>query len=468
MCGLLALHTAEKFGFVNYELSDFKHMLLINSLRGSHSTGLAGVNSRKENEIAIVKSTGSPYSLMSYDNTEKFFTRALTSFDTVIGHGRFATRGAVNAINAHPFEEGHITLAHNGTISNFYDLKDTDKHSEIEVDSHLIAKLIEEEGAENILPKVQGAYVFIWYDSTTQKMNVVRNSERPLWIGTMQNRDTIIMASEAETLQWNAARNHTPLKSLIELPTHQIHSYSAGSNEAEIVEYKPEPKKSIVIPTNVTRMTGGTDHTRGTSKGKGWKNRQTVKSNMVSDLDSDLVNELKESITLEIGCLVRFEINDFDFNKGWVSIVGYSSEAPTVVFRGTISDNLVTEDDLIKCDYLAGTISSIYPMYHRTADNSFTVFVGELTLINASKDKVDGEELLDLYDINGDMVWITRYRLAELAESGCAWCGLDVHDSDLVHAKDLLIHNEENANTGVVCSSCASGWVRMYQKQTKH
>ena len=128
MCGLVAMHTAEKTGFSAYDKDEFKQMMILNSLRGIHSTGIAGVNARIGGEVNIAKAVGSPYNLFTYPAASQLIDKIPLSFTTVIGHGRFATQGAVNAMNAHPFRENHIVLAHNGVIKNYFELKDFTKH----------------------------------------------------------------------------------------------------------------------------------------------------------------------------------------------------------------------------------------------------------------------------------------------------------------------------------------------------
>lgn len=44
--------------------------------------------------------------------------RTMATANTVMGHTRFATTGAVTSANAHPFELGHIVGAHNGMVYN--------------------------------------------------------------------------------------------------------------------------------------------------------------------------------------------------------------------------------------------------------------------------------------------------------------------------------------------------------------
>ena len=65
----------------------------------------------------VIKSTKSAFE----DSLFKRVSGVVTS-DTVLAHVRAATHGEVSILNAHPFQFGHWTFAHNGNI------KDFDKH----------------------------------------------------------------------------------------------------------------------------------------------------------------------------------------------------------------------------------------------------------------------------------------------------------------------------------------------------
>jgi predicted glutamine amidotransferase len=457
MCGLVAMHSAERAGFTNTERDEFKQMLIINSLRGSHSTGIAGVDSRKAGEVSLIKATGSPYSLYAHANTDKFMNKIISEFDNVIGHGRFATKGKIIATNAHPYEEGNIVLAHNGVINNYFSLRDHKRHDYIDVDSHLIAKLFDEEGAENVLPSIEGAYVFIWYDKATQKLNIARNAARPLHVGLLKNRDTLVFASEQETLLWNEARNRTPLKSLEEIPTFQIHSYATGELVPEITEYKQKPVKSY----SYGRM--------------GWQNngydydddlpfepvkstyKDTRKSSplQATNYDEVLLENLVKEATLEVGTVVRFPIEDYDMHPNYAAVWGSSPSFPNVLFRATFND--VTEQEFISADYVEGVVSSMYMLY----DGGENLYGSYLTKARLVHEKIDGEAMVEILNINGDPVNISRFRLAEIAEKKCAWCEGELFTSELLNPSELLIHDDDDPK--VVCTDCAAGLVSEFK-----
>ena len=97
----------------------FKFLLELDTTRGPHSTGVfIGVRTPTQFMTnKLIKSLGTPWDL--YNKPE--WKTALHGMNKVlIGHNRYATRGAVSELNAHPFEFGRVVGAHNGTIYNHH------------------------------------------------------------------------------------------------------------------------------------------------------------------------------------------------------------------------------------------------------------------------------------------------------------------------------------------------------------
>ena len=73
-----------------------------------------------------------------------------------IGHTRWATHGAPSERNAHPQKAGRVTLAHNGIIENFAEIKaeliDCGRVFESETDTEVIAQLIDHGIAAGLTP----------------------------------------------------------------------------------------------------------------------------------------------------------------------------------------------------------------------------------------------------------------------------------------------------------------------------
>jgi hypothetical protein len=438
MCGLVALHTAEKGGFSVHDRDEFKQMLVLNSLRGIHSTGIAGVNARIGGEVNITKAVGSPYNLFTYPAANQVIDRISTSFTTVIGHGRYATQGAVNATNAHPFRENQIVLAHNGVIRNYFELKDFTKHKHIEVDSQLIAHLISTEGAENILPQVQGAYVFMWYDSEQETFNIARNKERPLFGVKQKGKETLTFASEYQTLLWNGDRNNTEYEDVFEIPEHQIFTYHADSIMPEMKTYEP------ILPKIITY--GKEDGSYETNKSP----RKTSENLN----DRVILEGATHDSSLKVGSDYTFIIDDFKQSEnGYTAITGSNKMYPNVLFRTSVTS--ISDADLFESEFVSGTLLTIYPA--READTGFDwqVFLGEPKFHR--DEEGDDETIVDIKNVLGHTEGMSKYRLKELASVGCAWCQEPHTEEDLKTPSKLLVWDTDKNTQEIVCSGCASG-----------
>ena len=135
MCGLTGLIDTSHAGFLAKDPDLLKGLMFINSLRGNSSTGLMGINKRKQADI--YKVLGHPYKLMEFGLFNKFSETMIDDYWAVFAHGRFPTIGETSIKSAHPFEHKHITLMHNGTLKNHKSLNEKYK-KDFDVDSELL------------------------------------------------------------------------------------------------------------------------------------------------------------------------------------------------------------------------------------------------------------------------------------------------------------------------------------------
>jgi predicted glutamine amidotransferase len=363
MCGLLAMHT--KNTFVKYHTDEFKQMLIINSLRGAHSTGVCGI---RDDEYAFIKATGSPYSLYAHEESVKFFEN-MDKYNTVIGHGRYATLGKINAENQHPFKEGKIILAHNGMISNFDSLKGKD-YKHIEVDSHLICALFNDKGAINVLPDVQGAYVFMWYDLEEETFNVARNSQRPLFIASNIGETALYFSSEKETLEWNQSRNKTAISAPVSLPTFEIWSYANGSTTPTITKYSQKVTSTVTY-----------------------------------------YYPKSYSLPYSVGDIVHFIPVDYQEYSHSTHIIGQVGDVTT---RCALPPNM-SIDSVFSKDKFTGTVGNCYS--HKAGE-----YTAWLTDMRDFEVESDLDTIVTMYNFNGLHESISKRRLKEICANGCHWC----------------------------------------------
>lgn len=189
MCGLVGI--AGKLTVKDE--ATMKRLFLLDFFRGPDSTGLAAV--RGDGNIHVSKLASHPIDL--FDSAR--FKTALSGYNSKIflGHNRYATKGKVNANNAHPYHYGDIVGAHNGTLSiTSWRALEKAVGEDFEVDSQAIIAAIAAIGIAETVPLLQGAWSLTWYDKADNTLNFLRNDERPLWYAYTKDFDRIFWASE--------------------------------------------------------------------------------------------------------------------------------------------------------------------------------------------------------------------------------------------------------------------------------
>lgn len=156
----------------------FDKALLLDVVRGFDSTGVVTV--KEDGEHAQIKKALPSYDFIGSRQYEKFFKATTTNQNiAALGHNRAATRGAVNANNAHPFRHGSVTLMHNGTLDSAVGVG-----NKYDVDSenlcYALSQCSTEQEVIKLLETIEGAYALVWYDEDSNTVNFARNEERPL------------------------------------------------------------------------------------------------------------------------------------------------------------------------------------------------------------------------------------------------------------------------------------------------
>lgn len=230
----------------------FRDMLILDQLRGMDSTGVAVVYNSKHkdfNDVHWEKVVGTPDGLWSEpDENSVFDSKGIVEGNAkvLMGHNRFATVGEVNADNAHPFTYGHITGAHNGSLTYWKGLKDSHK---FEVDSKALFYDISHNGLDKTWENFYGAAALTFWDNEKKTLNFVRNFERPLHFAWNKSKNVLIWASEKWMITVAASRNKIPLYEekgetyFEELPVNKWRSYEPKTLTCELVEEVEVKKK---------------------------------------------------------------------------------------------------------------------------------------------------------------------------------------------------------------------------------
>lgn len=217
MCGIAGFVTTEK-GKAKTDRTKFvSQALFVNTLRGADSTGLFYIpHHSKKGESAGWLKNSLPGPIFMADKEYDKIVDDIDDFTAVVCHNRAATVGKVTANTAHPFQEGHITLVHNGTLDTTYglpkgmfDLNQGKKEGDvkIEVDSHVICHNLATEDREKVIGSLAGAFALVWHDANEQALFIVRNDRRPLHMTQDLDSRTVYFMSEAEMLAMICKRN---------------------------------------------------------------------------------------------------------------------------------------------------------------------------------------------------------------------------------------------------------------------
>lgn len=203
-------------------------LLFFDSIRGFDSTGIAVIPRAKSSPPFILKKAIPGFAFIDLEEYEQV-VRAQISPGIFLGHNRAATRGEVSDANAHPFVADHITLVHNGSINN---MKFLDAGVKSDVDSEHIAHAIAKYGASEVLPKLDGSAILVWYNATENSMNIAKTRDRYIhWI--FDDKDTCWFASEREMLWSVLRRNGITPKSTFFQPDEFHHYKWELSNDAD-------------------------------------------------------------------------------------------------------------------------------------------------------------------------------------------------------------------------------------------
>ena len=249
MCGLVGVA-----GNLDYkDVRAFKQMLIADTFRGSHSTGVASIKLNKELEPAVLKQAVPAWDfveLKSFDNV------ASISAQILMGHNRHATKGEINKANAHPFYvEDSLVGTHNGTI-NISQSPFISDAKDFGTDSEAVLSSFAKRGELETLSNIVGAWAFVWYDYEKNTLNFTRNSERPLFIAhdDKNSPSKLFWSSESGLLRWILNRNDIKYEGIVQLRELELVSFKVpnslkGKFELEKVKrYKEKTPERVLYP----------------------------------------------------------------------------------------------------------------------------------------------------------------------------------------------------------------------------
>ena len=204
MCGLVGVA-----GEISKNEEDlFKDLLVMDTVRGYHSTGMAIIDTDRTVEGSTLFKL--PVAGPDFVRHEMFTRSIPYTSAALIGHNRAATVGAINSHNAHPFQTGSIIGAHNGTLPH-QSRTQLDDYRDYTTDSEALFHNIHKSGVELTLGSVWGAWALTYWDFNEDRLVMVRNKQRPLAYAYTKDRRAVMWASEFSMLYAAADRNFIEL-----------------------------------------------------------------------------------------------------------------------------------------------------------------------------------------------------------------------------------------------------------------
>lgn len=236
MCGIVGY--AGKTNVIKNIMTGLKSL----EYRGYDSSGIAYLD--KNNNIKIYKKVGQIKNLdqiLNYENEANLG----------ISHTRWATHGGVTDTNAHPHNQGKITLVHNGIIENYEELKkELEKEGynfKSSTDSEVAAALIDKLYKENkdmlktlviLKDKLKGSYAFNIINSDIPNKIYGIRKDVPLIVGVSDHGN--MFASDIPAIL-HVTNKYIVLNNneIVELEQDNIKYYNSEGKEItkEVKEY---------------------------------------------------------------------------------------------------------------------------------------------------------------------------------------------------------------------------------------
>lgn len=236
MCGIVGY--AGKTNVIKNIMTGLKSL----EYRGYDSSGIAYLD--KNNNIKIYKKVGQIKNLDQILNYEDEASLG-------ISHTRWATHGGVTDTNAHPHNQGKITLVHNGIIENYEELKkELEKEGynfKSSTDSEVAAALIDKLYKENkdmlktlviLKDKLKGSYAFNIINSDIPNKIYGIRKDVPLIVGVSDHGN--MFASDIPAIL-HVTNKYIVLNNneIVELEQDNIKYYNSEEKEItkEVKEY---------------------------------------------------------------------------------------------------------------------------------------------------------------------------------------------------------------------------------------
>ena len=250
--------------------------------RGTHSTGVAGMF-EKTYTVGIVKQAERASEFVQIPEWDKLLKKDPR---VVIGHTRYATVGEINNDNAHPFQEGNIIGAHNGSVWNWQEV-----NSQADVDSQAIFHALNEHDNDykKALAELRGKFAITWLDlKNLDKLHLVVDGN-PLHIVRVPEIETYFWCSLEYPLQ-AAIAGHFSLKGKTIWSPHSEQVYTIdGKHQIKKTEIAFKQYVAPTVTQHAPLITSGKDD-YSKSHAEWTRHKQTWESMLDEEESEDMSN----------------------------------------------------------------------------------------------------------------------------------------------------------------------------------
>ena len=403
LCGLVGV-----LGHITYkEENAFNQLLLVDTLRGKHSTGVALVSAG--GDVDVFKKAVNALDFLDFNT---YGDLCKYKYNCMLGHNRYATKGAINNVNAHPFEFDNVVGMHNGTLKNYVKL---DNSVDFNVDSECLYSHINDNGVQDAVNKMTGAYALTWIDKENNKLHFLRNNERPLSYCYTVDGSTMFWASEAWMLTSVLGRNGIKHKDVVNVTPDVLYTFDVPVQYATANVKLTSPKVCKTVKPPVVK-------------------KQWQKSNVATLPHVKKSLDGKPSFTSYVNKVVEFCVNDSvkdNYNAHYIEGFIFKDTAKDIRIYtpqfGDLAKDLINNRDL-------GNFKGTVRRHTKFNNDEYLIldlrtisFLGEAANLNKAEEVED----FPTYDgFQGEELDKEEFEYA--TRQGCVWCGNPVDINGLV------------------------------------
>lgn len=436
MCGIVGIIAKNVTGLNMKDETIFKEMLYADALRGHDSTGAYGIT--KDGNISIVKTATTALPALETTKFKSFFSEIYKAFHIVIGHNRKTTQGKTIHENAHPFwdKNNKIVLVHNGTISNKREFC-----TESDVDSAAICNALADKPIEDVISTIDGAFALVWYDVDKEKLFLIRNDRRPLYV--LETATSLIICSEAELGTWISHRNNNTVIKYGLVPEMVLHSIDLKTKKfTRVMEIKKKSVTQIYPQTIVVNNYKPTVNT--TTHGHGDINSDDVYDHDDQPPDTLYLteNDLEGNhIVNLIRCHDVIGMIPITYKEPTESQSYYKIESRLLNIKNKNIKvvSYVNKDEFNDLDLTGVLITTVSSVLDDLKEREVTIY---------TKGKIECETLIttkDDYEFTESMYYGIAF------ESHCTCCKNQITFDDL---KEAWIEFEDSHTKLIICKEC--------------